>query len=269
MEKPRIIENSSGIKRVPGTRDLSSLLLNCDDTKFINFLYACLQYNPKDRLTPAQALQHPWLTEDFSLSLQDIHAISNSVIQEEDLIGQNQSFDLYEQQSYEQQPQQMEQNGETQSYYLSEHESYLEPNGLHNDFPIATMPPVKKKQSFDSYYSNLNHDNENQMESFSNHVSENFSSYGSNQFYQRDDMDDLSGSLNIGSSSELDANFSNNHTSIFEDKDFAKSMMSESDNEDQSDVLTQPDSPILTARSNNPQHSPSPNYFSRNSISVG
>jgi len=222
-------------------------------------------------MTPAQALQHPWITED-----QDISSTSNSTIQEEDLMGQNQ-FDFYDQQTQSQSlpEDQPISNINNDSFYL-ENESYLAPN----DFSMA------KSHSFDSSYfsnsnsSNLNHENENKSDYYSSAHSE--ISFGSNQIFnqreEKSETDDLISNLNIDSSMEMESNNSNNyqfnnHNSIFEDKDFAKSIMSESDNEieseDQSEVLTQSDSPILTTRSNNPpQHSPSPNFL-RSSISVG
>jgi len=61
--KPRILENSAGVRRSPGTKDLQTLL-GCDDPLFLSFLSDCLKYNPKERITPAQALQHPWILEN-------------------------------------------------------------------------------------------------------------------------------------------------------------------------------------------------------------
>eukprot|EP01114_Cavostelium_apophysatum_P015713 TRINITY_DN4343_c0_g1_i1.p1 TRINITY_DN4343_c0_g1~~TRINITY_DN4343_c0_g1_i1.p1 ORF type:complete len:761 (-),score=190.67 TRINITY_DN4343_c0_g1_i1:118-2400(-) len=60
--KPRIIENSQGIRRIPATKTLQSMLPS-DDPLFINFISECLQFNPKDRMTPSQALQHPWILQ--------------------------------------------------------------------------------------------------------------------------------------------------------------------------------------------------------------
>ncbi|ESO00770.1 hypothetical protein HELRODRAFT_131581, partial [Helobdella robusta] len=45
----------------PGTRDLSRTLKNCDDKMFVEFLTQCFNWDPAKRLTPAQAIHHPWL----------------------------------------------------------------------------------------------------------------------------------------------------------------------------------------------------------------
>ncbi|GCC24454.1 dual specificity tyrosine-phosphorylation-regulated kinase 2-like [Chiloscyllium punctatum] len=45
----------------PGQRDWVSALKGCDDQSFIDFLKHCLEWDPALRMTPAQALRHPWL----------------------------------------------------------------------------------------------------------------------------------------------------------------------------------------------------------------
>ncbi|KAJ8377502.1 hypothetical protein AAFF_G00259700 [Aldrovandia affinis] len=45
----------------PGSRDWASALKGCDDSAFIDFLRRCLEWEPGARMTPAQALRHPWL----------------------------------------------------------------------------------------------------------------------------------------------------------------------------------------------------------------
>eukprot|EP00826_Nyctotherus_ovalis_P029932 TRINITY_DN2374_c0_g1_i14.p1 TRINITY_DN2374_c0_g1~~TRINITY_DN2374_c0_g1_i14.p1 ORF type:complete len:506 (+),score=78.76 TRINITY_DN2374_c0_g1_i14:140-1657(+) len=50
--------------RAPGTRTLSSYL-NCADRDFTDFIAACLQWDPNKRITPEDALKHPWITKDF------------------------------------------------------------------------------------------------------------------------------------------------------------------------------------------------------------
>ncbi|KAJ8258275.1 hypothetical protein COCON_G00172870 [Conger conger] len=45
----------------PGSKEWVSALKGCDDLTFLDFLKKCLVWDPAARLTPAQALRHPWL----------------------------------------------------------------------------------------------------------------------------------------------------------------------------------------------------------------
>lgn len=45
----------------PGSRSWQTALKNCADDLFIDFLKRCLDWDPETRLTPPQALKHPWL----------------------------------------------------------------------------------------------------------------------------------------------------------------------------------------------------------------
>ncbi|XP_028924895.1 dual specificity tyrosine-phosphorylation-regulated kinase 3 isoform X1 [Ornithorhynchus anatinus] len=47
----------------PGSRDWLTALKGCDDFLFVEFLKRCLQWEPSARLTPAQALRHPWISK--------------------------------------------------------------------------------------------------------------------------------------------------------------------------------------------------------------
>ncbi|KAL1491645.1 hypothetical protein ABEB36_012209 [Hypothenemus hampei] len=57
---PRCITNSKGRKRKPGSRSLS-MVLRCTDPLFIDFVSKCLEWNPKRRMTPSEALCHSWI----------------------------------------------------------------------------------------------------------------------------------------------------------------------------------------------------------------
>mmetsp|Transcript_64791 Transcript_64791/g.204581 ORF Transcript_64791/g.204581 Transcript_64791/m.204581 type:complete len:715 (-) Transcript_64791:69-2213(-) len=59
---PRIVPNSRGKKRRPGTKDLASSL-RCNDPAFLSFLEGCLRWDPKERFSPDDALQHEWIAE--------------------------------------------------------------------------------------------------------------------------------------------------------------------------------------------------------------
>ena len=63
--EPKIVPNSRGIKRLPGTLSLQKLV-PCPDPQFLDFLesrgYAdCLRWRPADRFTPVQAREHGFL----------------------------------------------------------------------------------------------------------------------------------------------------------------------------------------------------------------
>lgn len=47
----------------PGTKDLASdALRHCEDRSFIDFLQRCLNLDPQARMTPTEAMRHPWLS---------------------------------------------------------------------------------------------------------------------------------------------------------------------------------------------------------------
>ncbi|XP_034019805.1 dual specificity tyrosine-phosphorylation-regulated kinase 2 [Thalassophryne amazonica] len=45
----------------PASRDWNTALKGCDDPLFLEFLKQCLEWDPAVRMTPSQALRHPWL----------------------------------------------------------------------------------------------------------------------------------------------------------------------------------------------------------------
>jgi len=60
--QPRIQPNSRGKKRHPSTKDMMSAV-KCSDPLFIDFLRCCLRWDPKQRYSPDDALQHQWILE--------------------------------------------------------------------------------------------------------------------------------------------------------------------------------------------------------------
>lgn len=60
--RPRIVPSSRGKKRHPGTKDLV-LKLRCKDRCFLSFLEGCFKWEPSARMSPEEALQHPWINE--------------------------------------------------------------------------------------------------------------------------------------------------------------------------------------------------------------
>ncbi|XP_070758951.1 dual specificity tyrosine-phosphorylation-regulated kinase 3 isoform X1 [Enoplosus armatus] len=45
----------------PGSKEWSAALKGCEDPTFTDFIKKCLDWDPSSRLTPSQALRHPWL----------------------------------------------------------------------------------------------------------------------------------------------------------------------------------------------------------------
>ncbi|XP_039625706.1 dual specificity tyrosine-phosphorylation-regulated kinase 2 isoform X2 [Polypterus senegalus] len=49
------------IRGPPGSKEWVTALKGCDDPLFLDFLKQCLEWDPSLRMTPSQALRHPWL----------------------------------------------------------------------------------------------------------------------------------------------------------------------------------------------------------------
>lgn len=61
LGKPRNVVSSKGKRRKPSTRTLSQAI-KCQDEAFLDFLTRCFRWNPATRLTPEDALDHPFIT---------------------------------------------------------------------------------------------------------------------------------------------------------------------------------------------------------------
>lgn len=64
---PRIIPNSKGKKRRPGTKSLQQVL-KCNDQLFVDFVTRCLDWDPEKRMTPDEGLHHDWILEGANKS---------------------------------------------------------------------------------------------------------------------------------------------------------------------------------------------------------
>ncbi|CAG9321696.1 unnamed protein product [Blepharisma stoltei] len=62
---PKLIPNSRGKIRYPNTRPLSTMIGN-QDPLLLEFLTAILKWDPQERLTPEQAINHPFLKMQLS-----------------------------------------------------------------------------------------------------------------------------------------------------------------------------------------------------------
>ncbi|XP_067861455.1 dual specificity tyrosine-phosphorylation-regulated kinase 4 isoform X2 [Heptranchias perlo] len=59
---PRNVTNSKGKKRRPNSKKLASIL-KTNNVLFLDFLNGCLMWNPEQRLTPDEAMEHKWIQE--------------------------------------------------------------------------------------------------------------------------------------------------------------------------------------------------------------
>ena len=59
---PRLVPNSRGKRRRPGSKELA-LALRCPDAGFVAFLQGCLRWDPRERLSPDTALAHDWICD--------------------------------------------------------------------------------------------------------------------------------------------------------------------------------------------------------------
>jgi dual specificity tyrosine-phosphorylation-regulated kinase 2/3/4 len=59
---PRFLTDRKMVRHEPGSKTLVSLLGGSPDATMVSFLEACLQWNPEERMTPADALRHPFIT---------------------------------------------------------------------------------------------------------------------------------------------------------------------------------------------------------------
>lgn len=59
---PKLIQNSRGKKRIPGTRKLEEKVRSNDEL-FLDFIRKCLDWNPNTRMTPEEAFHHEFIQE--------------------------------------------------------------------------------------------------------------------------------------------------------------------------------------------------------------
>ena len=60
---PIIFMSSQGYHCTPNMTTLQGALKDCQDLKFIDFIDRCLDWDPANRMTPLEALQHEWILE--------------------------------------------------------------------------------------------------------------------------------------------------------------------------------------------------------------
>lgn len=62
-------DTSSPFSTSPGAKSLAQVL-KCSDAPFLDFLTRCFTWDPLQRITPEQALAHPWVVENQAPALQ-------------------------------------------------------------------------------------------------------------------------------------------------------------------------------------------------------
>jgi dual specificity tyrosine-phosphorylation-regulated kinase 2/3/4 len=60
--KPKPVVSSKGKRRRPSTKTLGQAL-NCGDEQFVDFITRCMRWSPDSRMTPEEALQHPFIDD--------------------------------------------------------------------------------------------------------------------------------------------------------------------------------------------------------------
>jgi serine/threonine protein kinase len=61
---PFIVPNSKGVIRKPLSKDLKKILSTADE-RYVDLVIRCLEYDPQTRMTPEDALNHPWILEIY------------------------------------------------------------------------------------------------------------------------------------------------------------------------------------------------------------
>ena len=60
-------KDNKGIIRYPNTRNIKTKLISTDK-HFIDFILKCLIFDPKKRLTVEDALNHPWVLQNYNIN---------------------------------------------------------------------------------------------------------------------------------------------------------------------------------------------------------
>lgn len=64
---PKLIKNSRGKLRQPGSKSLKEVLKGAD-RNFVELVGRCLEWDPNFRIQPKEALGHAWITENLTAS---------------------------------------------------------------------------------------------------------------------------------------------------------------------------------------------------------
>ncbi|XP_039267860.2 dual specificity tyrosine-phosphorylation-regulated kinase 4-like [Styela clava] len=69
----------NGLKRIPNRTPLAFLLRGVDDAELVDLIARCLRWDPEFRITPEEALQHPYLKGPVSAAYNQVSLLDNSL----------------------------------------------------------------------------------------------------------------------------------------------------------------------------------------------
>jgi serine/threonine protein kinase len=75
--KPKVIPNSKGRKRVCGSKKLRDVVKGADET-LLDLISACFEWDQLKRISPDEALLHPWLNENLQTQFRFKHGKTQS-----------------------------------------------------------------------------------------------------------------------------------------------------------------------------------------------
>ncbi|KAF9189561.1 hypothetical protein BGZ51_009456 [Haplosporangium sp. Z 767] len=76
LGNPKLVVNSKGKKRRPGSKTLGQAL-KCNDPLFLDFISRCLIWDPEKRMKPREGLQHEWIS-DIRTPVRSMFSVSTS-----------------------------------------------------------------------------------------------------------------------------------------------------------------------------------------------
>lgn len=89
--KPKVIISPKGKKRVCGSKKLRDTL-KCSDERLLNLISGCFEWDQLKRISPDEALLHPWLNENSQQGLKFKHTKTQS----ESVLKMNKLFTIKE-----------------------------------------------------------------------------------------------------------------------------------------------------------------------------
>ena len=75
-EIPFPVKNNHGQRKIPGSKSLDEII-GCGDPEFIDFIHKCLIWDPSKRMTPDEAITHPWLADKSKANFPISRKINN------------------------------------------------------------------------------------------------------------------------------------------------------------------------------------------------